>query len=275
MSQLESFSPRRSPTAVAIDQRRLDDRTAVVAVAGEVDLSSAPRLKQTLSELLREGRSQLVLDLSRVSFLDSTALSVLVGIQRRLADDERLAIAGPGSDVLQVLKVSGLAASFHVFQTVDAALAYARSGTVAPRPAVGIAFSGDAALLVGIASTALPFAQSAVDEAGRWLRALRTHGAAGAVLASIGVSEAPIRELRNDPGQRPRHGDPDVIAAVTDHAHRIAAQRKSATITTTDVLLAVMHVYGADFDRVLEAHGADVDELVARLAVVDSGIAER
>jgi hypothetical protein len=57
-----------------------------------------------------------------------------------------------------------------------------------------------------------------------------------------------------------------VITVVTEQAGRLAAQRKAAKVATTDMLLAVMRVYGETFDRVLGAHGADVDELTARLA---------
>jgi anti-anti-sigma factor len=247
----------------------------VVAVAGELYLTSSPRLKQTLWDLLRDGRRELVLDFSRVSFMDSTALSVLVGIQRRLATDERLAIAGAETELLNVFELSGLAASIPVFPTLDAALAYARNGAVAAHAPTSIPLTGDAALMIGIASTAMPFAQSAEDEAARWLRVLRRHGEAGDVLASLGVTEAPIREPHNGFGEPANRDDPDVIATVTDDARRIAAQRNAARVATTDVLLAVMHAYGATFDLVLQAHGADIDELVTQLAAVDAAVSER
>jgi hypothetical protein len=53
---------------------------------------------------------------------------------------------------------------------------------------------------------------------------------------------------------------------VTEHASRIAAQRHAAKVATTDILLAVMLVYGAVFARVLAAHGVDVEELPERVA---------
>jgi anti-sigma B factor antagonist len=266
MPHLESPRPARTRIAVTVDQHELDDRTAVVAVDGELDLVTAPELKRTLHELLRDGRGRLVLDFSRASFVDSTALSVLIGVNRRLAPDERLAIAGPQEGILNVLEASGLSATFRIFPTLDDALAYARTGA-APRPATDIPLTIDASLMLGIASTAMPFAQSPEDEAERWLRLLRRHGEAAVVLASLGVSEAPIRELASDAGaERRRRDDPDVIAAVTEQAGRLAARRRAAKVATTDMLLAVMRVYGETFDRVLGAHGADVDELTGRLA---------
>src|SRR6202035_3521220 len=76
----------------AIRQRQLDERTAVLGVEGELDLASAPQLKFALADTLGAGASQLVLDLSLVTFIDSTALGVLVGAHRSLAAGERLVI---------------------------------------------------------------------------------------------------------------------------------------------------------------------------------------
>src|SRR5262249_48671573 len=70
--------PQSSPTApCSIAKHDLDSHTTVVAVTGELDLSSAPSLKWTLVDLLEAGCNQLVVDLSLVTFMDSTALGVL------------------------------------------------------------------------------------------------------------------------------------------------------------------------------------------------------
>ena len=114
----------------------------------------------------------------------------------------------------------------------------------------------------------MPFADSAEGEAERWLRLLRRHGEAGVVLASLGVSEARVEPPRDSVEVDP--ADPDdsgVIATVCDRARRIAVMRHAPRIATTDVLRAVMDIYGAVFDRVLKAHGGDSDELAAHLAV--------
>ena len=63
----------------------------------------------------------------------------------------------------------------------------------------------DAAMVLGIAATAIPFARTPEDEAERWLRLLRLHGEVGAVLQAIGVSEDSIREhARRAAALRPR-----------------------------------------------------------------------
>jgi hypothetical protein len=127
----------------------------------------------------------------------------------------------------------------------------------------------DAQLVLGMASTALPFARTPAAEAERWLRILRLHGEAGAVLQSLGVSEAPIEGEDPDAAEAPPAGGerPDAVAAVTDEAITIAAGRGSATVDAGDVLVATMQFYGEDFDRVLRVHGTDRDEVLERLGM--------
>ena len=135
---------------------------------------------------------------------------------------------------------------------------------------VGPALAPDAAIVLGIASVAMPFARTPADAAERWLRVLRLHGEVGTALQALGVSEGSLRQ----PGRSDREqagpadlGDRDVVAQVAECAVQIAGRRGVTGVATIDVLMAVMHIYGADFDRVLQAHGADPDELVERLGV--------
>jgi hypothetical protein len=158
----------------------------------------------------------------------------------------------------------------------------------------------DAAMALGIAATAMPFARTPTEQAERWLRVLRMHGEVGVTLQALGVSEGSLgvpganaeREPRGaaDPERAARadaegprvdseqaaHANaerPDVvgvedgeaIARVTEGAVRIADRRGAAGVATSDLLVAVMDVYGADFDRVLQAHGTDRDAVLERL----------
>jgi len=124
----------------------------------------------------------------------------------------------------------------------------------------------DAALVLGMASTAIPFASSREEEAERWLRIIRLHGEAGAVLQSLGVSEGPLEGA----GPREAHGSPpqdgeDVVDRVGDVASATAGRRQAQCFTTVDVLDAVIDVYGNDFNEVLRAHGTDRQEVLERL----------
>ena len=137
--------------------------------------------------------------------------------------------------------------------------------------------SADASIVLGMASTAMPFAHSAEAEAERWLRILRLHGDVGNVLQALGVGEAPLEvSSHDDDGERPprpKPDAPDAVAAVTENAARIAGQRGAQQIGTGDVFLAVIEVYGADFERVLRAHGSDCDEVLERLGLETPGAA--
>jgi anti-sigma B factor antagonist len=91
----------------------LDTRTevdwTVLDVAGEVDLSTAPTLRSRIDELIREGVRHLVVDLTAVGFMDSSGLSVLVSVMKRMEDaDGRLAIVCSRDPVLKVFTITGL-----------------------------------------------------------------------------------------------------------------------------------------------------------------------
>jgi anti-sigma B factor antagonist len=107
----------------AIERRGLDARTSVVSVEGDLDLASAPRLKWMLVDALGEGHSRLVLDLSCASFMDSTALSVLVGVNRSLESGGVLAIVCPRAALLKIFELSGMDAAFPISATLEQALA--------------------------------------------------------------------------------------------------------------------------------------------------------
>jgi hypothetical protein len=127
----------------------------------------------------------------------------------------------------------------------------------------------DAAIALGIASTAIRFARTPEAQAERWLRVLRLHGEAGLALQALGVGEGRLRTPAGSGtfGQAAatRGDDRDVVGEVIAHARRIAAARDAGNLATKDVLLAVMQVYGAYFDRVLNAYGTDRRELTERL----------
>lgn len=138
----------------------------------------------------------------------------------------------------------------------------------------GPVLAPDAAMALGIASTAMPFARTPGAEVERWLRVLRLHGQVGIALQALGVSETPLEASSPEGEARDGHGRPappsaagerDAVALVTGHAVRIAGERGAPALATTDLLMAVMEVYDEDFDRALEVHGTDREELLERL----------
>lgn len=118
--------PQPGSSAFGIMRSEPDRRTSVISVEGELDLSTAPRLKWMLIDALEAGASQLVVDFSRVVFLDSTALGVLVGVTRSLDAQARLAIVCARPNVLEIFEFAGMEGVFAIFPTLDEALAHAQ-----------------------------------------------------------------------------------------------------------------------------------------------------
>ena len=78
------------------------DRWTVLAVSGEVDVATAPRLREQLVQLVNQGSHHLVVDLEGVDFLDSTGLGVLVGALKRVRlQDGEAAVTASGLTWIQ------------------------------------------------------------------------------------------------------------------------------------------------------------------------------
>src|SRR3954463_11711308 len=137
-----------------------------------------------------------------------------------------------------------------------------------------IGLSQDAAIVLALAETAIPFAVSVEDEAERRVRLLRLHGQVGLALQSLGGAEAPLPTPAQPHALRVLRARPlgeDPVSDVTLAARRLAAKRGARAAATVDVLFAVIGVYGRIFDRALYIRGTSVDELLERLpATVES-----
>jgi hypothetical protein len=134
-----------------------------------------------------------------------------------------------------------------------------------------IPLSQDAAVVLALAGTAMAFSHSAEDEAERWLRALRLHGQVGAALQALGVGEAPLMtgsEPNNGEPQGTRPHGPGVVDEVAARATAMAMARGAETVSTPDVLFAVLDIYGRRFDLALYLRGTSREELLERLATV-------
>jgi anti-sigma B factor antagonist len=128
-----SNRPLQGPVAFGISQTELDERVSVISIEGELDLLTAPRLKWMLLDSLTACRDRLVVDLSLASFMDSTALGVLLGVERTFGVDACLAIVCTTPNVLKIFELAGLDGVFAIFPTLDDALAYAQGHETARR----------------------------------------------------------------------------------------------------------------------------------------------
>ncbi len=120
------------PVDLSVTSRPVGDRS-VVSVVGEVDVYTAPRLRERLSDLVNAGEHHLVVDLSGVDFLDSTGLGVLVGgLNRVRGQGGSLTLVCGTERILKVLRITGLTGVFPIHAELHSAL----SAPIEPAPPV-------------------------------------------------------------------------------------------------------------------------------------------
>jgi anti-sigma B factor antagonist len=99
-----------------VTTRSQGDHT-VMSVTGEIDLYTAPRLQSELTSALAPGSVQLIVDMSKVDFCDSTGINVLLAAHRQARDrGGELQLASLGSATRKVLQVTGLESVFTVLE---------------------------------------------------------------------------------------------------------------------------------------------------------------
>src|SRR6266480_752711 len=99
------------------------DGASVVTLRGEIDVYTAPRLRQTLIDLVEGGATNIVVDMEKVDFLDSTGLGVLVGGLKRVKDKEgSMKLVATQDRILKIFDITGLAKVFPIFGSLDQAL---------------------------------------------------------------------------------------------------------------------------------------------------------
>lgn len=100
------------------------DGWSVLGVSGEVDVATAPRLRERLIGLVNDQHYWIVVDLDAVDFIDSTGLGVLIGALKRVrSHDGDMALVCSDPRVLNVFEITGLLAVFAVHRSVAAATA--------------------------------------------------------------------------------------------------------------------------------------------------------
>lgn len=96
----------------------------VLSVGGEIDVYTAPQLRQRLIELVEAGSKHIIVDMEQVEFLDSTGLGVLVGgLKRVRALDGSLRLVCSQERILKIFRITGLEKVFGIYRTVDDAIA--------------------------------------------------------------------------------------------------------------------------------------------------------
>jgi anti-sigma B factor antagonist len=113
---------REAEVDLSLTTRAEGERT-VVEVGGEIDVYTAPKLRETLISLVDAGQYHLVVDLEKVEFLDSTGLGVLVGgLKRVRTHDGSLSLVCTRDRLLKIFRITGLTKVFDIHPDVESAL---------------------------------------------------------------------------------------------------------------------------------------------------------
>lgn len=108
---------------LSLSTRTEGDHTIVV-VGGEIDVYTAPKLREQLIDLVSAGSYHLIIDMETVEFLDSTGLGVLVGgLKRVRAHDGTLRLVCTQERILKIFRITGLTKVFPIHNSVEAAVA--------------------------------------------------------------------------------------------------------------------------------------------------------
>jgi anti-sigma B factor antagonist len=107
-----------------IKTEQLSGKAFVISLAGEVDLYTAPEFKQQLLEVVAQGATDVIVDFSNTTFIDSTTLGVLVGGVKRLREnDGRLTLVCSDRNITKIFEITGLDRVFSIYGSRDEAVA--------------------------------------------------------------------------------------------------------------------------------------------------------
>ena len=107
-----------------LSEEDLDERTHIIAIAGEIHVSTAPRFRHALEAMIECGDGSLVLDLSEVVFIDSTGLSVLLSGLRLIGQrGGHMVLVCTNPTVLRLFQITSLDTTFEIVGDRDTAIA--------------------------------------------------------------------------------------------------------------------------------------------------------
>lgn len=105
-----------------MDTRTLERELPIIELEGEVDVYTAPQLKQQMISMLEGGAKEMVVNLTKVDYLDSTALGVLIGGLKRMRErDGNMVLVCPSPRIRRVFEITGLDKIFDIYNTEEEA----------------------------------------------------------------------------------------------------------------------------------------------------------
>jgi anti-sigma B factor antagonist len=124
---MSRLARRSNPRGVDVDLTLATNEVegaTIIAVGGEIDVYTAPKLRDKITELVAEGVYDIIVDMEAVEFLDSTGLGVLVGgLKKVRAHDGSLQLICTQDRLLKIFRITGLAKVFVIHDSADGALA--------------------------------------------------------------------------------------------------------------------------------------------------------
>lgn len=108
---------------IKVNVRETDSETNIVELAGEIDVYTSPKVKDALGELIDRGVYNLVIDLEKVRYIDSTGLGVLIGGLKRVREHGgtvNLVCTNP--QIKKIFDITGLVKIFGIYDSEDAAM---------------------------------------------------------------------------------------------------------------------------------------------------------
>ena len=98
-------------------------QAVIIELAGEIDIKCSGKIKNKIKEIYEDKPHTLIVDMTEVSFMDSSGLAVLVGaLKQSRVNNSKLKLAGMTKDVRSIFEICKLETIFEIFDTLDKAL---------------------------------------------------------------------------------------------------------------------------------------------------------
>ena len=120
---LRAVESQPKPDALVAEATPIGAEAYLIRLQGEFDLHTGPQFERRVLEALGRGASQIVIDLSDVSFIDSTTIGILMRTRKRLAPLRgRLLVICSDRNVLRLFEITALDRMFELYRTAEEAL---------------------------------------------------------------------------------------------------------------------------------------------------------
>lgn len=107
---------------ITVSTSDLGDRTKAVDIEGEIDVSTSPRIKEILNDLIDQGERNLIINLEKVRYIDSTGLVAFISALKRVREKNgKIVLICTNPHIMKIFNITGLINVFEVYQTQEQA----------------------------------------------------------------------------------------------------------------------------------------------------------